>query len=78
MKIKEFLATIGGLCVIILQIVNVLQSIDIEALMGKKAVLMEQKASDIRTLVEDRTTSIEKEIQVVKDSIPVVSPSPHK
>jgi hypothetical protein len=76
MKIKEILATIGGICVVVLQIINVLQTVDIENLMGKKANLMEQKAADIRTLVTDRTALIEKEIQGVLKTGASPSPSP--
>jgi hypothetical protein len=69
MNIKGILATIGGICVVILQIINVLQTVDIESLMGKKADLMEQKAADIRTLVNQQTAILEKEIQGVKSTV---------
>jgi hypothetical protein len=78
MKFKEILATIGGVCVVVLQIINVLQSVDIEKLMNTKANLMEAKAADIRTLVSNTTGSIEKEIQgVIKNNV-FPSPSPSK
>jgi hypothetical protein len=75
MNIKAILATIGGICVVILQIVNVLQSTDIEKLMGTKANLMEQKAADLRTLVNQQTSILEKEIQAAKSAV-TSSPTP--
>lgn len=77
MNIKGILATIGGICVVILQIINVLQTVDIESLMGKKADLMEQKAADIRTLVNQQTAILEKEIQGVKSTV-LPGPTPTK
>jgi hypothetical protein len=68
-QIKQALAVIGGIAVVILQIVNVLQSVDIEKVMGTKANLMEQKAADIRTLVNQQTAILEKEIQGVKSTV---------
>lgn len=58
---KKILTTIGAACVVLLQIVNVLLSTDIETSMAKKAQLMEQKAADLQTLLE-RTESEVKSI----------------
>jgi hypothetical protein len=74
-KIKEIIAAIGAIAVIVLQIVNVLQTIDMEALLGKKANLMEQKAADMRTLVEDRTSTIERAVEAVKKELPTSTPT---
>jgi hypothetical protein len=51
-NLKQLLGWIGAICVIILQVVSVLLSNDIETNIAQKAKLMEQKASDIRTLLE--------------------------
>lgn len=55
---KEILTGIGAACVVILQIVNVLLSSDIDNNIALKAKLVEQKAADMRELVERTETEI--------------------
>lgn len=75
MKTKEILAAIGALAVVILQIVNVLQGVDIESILGKKSNLMEQKAADLSQLVKLQTQTLGQQLHDVIRPAPTPAPT---
>ena len=58
-KWKEILAAVAGVLVVVLQIINVFLSNDIEGNMNRKNQLMETKAANIVTLVERNRADLE-------------------
>jgi len=52
MNWKGTLSTIAGVLVLVLQIINLILSSDIDLTLGRKAVIMEQKADQLQTLVQ--------------------------
>lgn len=56
---KAILTAISGAAILIMQIVNVILSNDIDSNVIHKSQLMEQKAADLRTLVEKNRADLE-------------------
>jgi hypothetical protein len=52
---KGMLASIAGLLMLILQVINVFLSNDIDIVLGQKSILMEQKAAQLTALVDAKT-----------------------
>jgi len=66
---KGTLASVAGVLVLILQVINVLLSNDIDSSIGRKAVLMEEKAAQLQSLVNAKNEVQQERLNSIKEKL---------
>jgi hypothetical protein len=66
-KIKTILASLAGVLLLLLQIINLLLSTDLENAVNRKTQVLEQKNSEVKALVQQNTAVTNDSNATIKD-----------